>query len=60
MTTADHVCPVGHPDNWQCIEARVYGPCDHPNCGGVCEVHEDCTCPCHKPAPVSPERTEPA
>ncbi len=31
-----------------CIGGRVYGPCDHPDCGGVCEMERDCDCACHR------------
>ncbi|MFJ1539219.1 HD domain-containing protein [Micromonospora chalcea] len=37
-----------------CVEGRVYGPCDHPNCGGVCEMEADCDCPCHHASRTAP------
>jgi hypothetical protein len=30
-----------------CIDGAVYGPCDHPSCGGVCDHQGDCDCACH-------------
>ena len=32
-----------------CIEGRLYGQCDWPGCGGVCEYQGQCPCPCHTP-----------
>lgn len=40
-------CPCGHPlnENYRCIAGWYYGPCEHPDCGGVCEYWGDCTSP---------------
>lgn len=32
---------------FMCIDGRVYGPCSHDACGGVCEYHGECECECH-------------
>lgn len=31
-----------------CIKGIVFGPCDHPDCGGVCEPEGDCEHECHR------------
>jgi hypothetical protein len=47
--SAEHDC--GFDGDWrQCIDGRVYGPCEDENCGGVCEIERDCPCDCHKEA----------
>lgn len=43
----EHDC--GFDGDWrQCIDGRVYGPCENENCSGVCEIECDCPCACHK------------
>lgn len=46
-------CPCGHNlsgGEYMCINGLIYGPCPHPNCGGVCDdnagycTHPDCAC----------------
>ncbi|MFC1418541.1 hypothetical protein [Streptacidiphilus cavernicola] len=42
-TTSEHCpCGHGHPDLYQCIGGWIYGPCDHEDCGGVCETVAEC------------------
>lgn len=46
-------CPCGHPmgDYYLCINGVIYGPCDHENCGGVCEDAGTCAsdgCACRE------------
>lgn len=52
----DELCAQSHAEDpgprtetERCIEARVYVPCAHPLCGGVCEYEKDCGCRCHRP-----------
>lgn len=33
---------------WACIDGRVYGPCEHEACSGVCEYKHDCDHGCHR------------
>lgn len=41
-------CPCGYDgEQTACVEGTVYGPCPHPNCGGVCEYVGDCDHDCH-------------
>lgn len=44
MSGALTQCPCGHPigELYLCIGGRIYGPCDHEYCGGVCEFYADC------------------
>lgn len=45
-------CPCGHPlgGDYACLNGRIYGPCGHGNCYGVCDdthgscTSEDCAC----------------
>lgn len=38
-------------DEWvMCIRGWLYGPCEHPDCGGACEESGECECDCHKGA----------
>jgi hypothetical protein len=32
---------------FMCIQGTVYGPCEYPTCGGVCEAVGSCSCTCH-------------
>lgn len=32
---------------YMCIQGIVYGPCEYPECGGVCESIGTCACTCH-------------
>lgn len=46
-------CPCGHDigDEYLCIEGRIYGPCGHEDCGGVCEYYGECNgdgCACEE------------
>lgn len=42
-------CECGYDgEDWRCIEGRVYGPCGHADCGGVCEYLDDCKHECHQ------------
>ncbi len=36
-------------DDWeQCIDGRVYGPCDSERCGGACSYAGRCDCELHE------------
>lgn len=41
-----------------CIDGMVYGPCGHPDCGGVCEAVGPCRCRCHQGESGDPRREE--
>lgn len=43
-------------DWWACFDGTLYGPCEDPGCGGVCEMAGDCECRCHGEG--EPERIE--
>lgn len=41
----DTHCPCGHPmdGEWRCLNSRVYGPCESPDCYGVCaDIYGGC------------------
>lgn len=44
-----HWCPCGHDTasgRYLCINGLIYHPCQHEDCGGVCETTGDrCTSP---------------
>lgn len=30
-----------------CARGVLWGPCEHPDCGGSCSIQGDCECACH-------------
>lgn len=48
----DHPCGLDGEQR-MCIDGKVYGPCEHPDCSGVCDYERDCDCPCHRSGATS-------
>lgn len=43
---------------WDCVDGRLWGPCEDERCGGVCEYKGDCRCTCHT-GQAEPSRPNP-
>lgn len=42
-------CPdIDDDTGYDCVDGRVYGPCESEYCSGSCVYFDECTCDCHK------------
>lgn len=55
-------CMCDLDGEWRCCIVvggvpTVYGSCEDPDCGGICELEGDCDCVCHQrhDGPTDPE-----